>query len=121
MLPFPSPEITPPIAYRPLTEFLAVSNMTNCPSNKLLGGRPMVTVTVCVSLCVGSVADVAVILTVLPVGAALGAVKVVAAPLAVCAGTIVPQAPGLPQFTVQSTPAFAGSLLTVATKGALSA
>jgi hypothetical protein len=65
------------------------------------------------------VVDVAVMVTVPPVGIALGAVNVVEAPLAVCAGENEPQAPTLPQLTVQSTPAFAGSLLTVAIRGAL--
>jgi hypothetical protein len=58
--------------------------------------------------------DVAVIVTVFPVGTAAGPVKVVAAPLAVCDGAKEPQAPVLAQVTVQSTPAFAGSKLTVA-------
>ena len=52
-------------------------------------------------------------------GTALGAVKVVVPPLAVWADEKFPQAPGLPQITVQSTPAPDASLLTVATKGAL--
>lgn len=121
MLPAPSPEMTPPRAYGPLLEFLALSRKTNCPVNKLLGGTLAVTVTVCVADLVGSVVDVAVIVTVPPpAGTVAGAVNVVAAPLAVCASEKVPQAPALPQVTVQSTPAFAGSLLTVATKGALS-
>ena len=42
-----------------------------------------------------------------------------AAPLAVDVAEKVPQAPGLPQLTVQFTPPFPGSLVTVATKGAL--
>jgi hypothetical protein len=102
-----------------LLEFLAVSRMTNPPFNKLLGGTPAVTVTVSVAFLLGSDVDVAVIVTVLPAGTALGAVNVVVAPLAVFVGEKVPQAPGLPQVTVQSTPLPAGSLLTVATKGAL--
>jgi hypothetical protein len=76
----------------------------------------MVTVTMAVWLV--SVVEVATIVTVLPVGTAAGAVKVVALPLAVCAGAKEPQFPGLPQVTVQSTPAFAESLVTVATSGA---
>jgi hypothetical protein len=57
--------------------------------------------------------------TVLLVGTEVGAVKVVAAPLVVCAGENDPQAPALAHVTVQSTPPLAASLLTVATKGAL--
>jgi hypothetical protein len=47
-------------------------------------------------------------------GTAGGAQKVVAAPLAVCAGVKCPQLPALPQMATQSTPALAGSLFTVA-------
>jgi hypothetical protein len=78
-----------------------------------------VTVTVSVALLLVSVEDVAVMVTVLLAGTEAGAVKVVVAPLAVCVGEKEPQAPALPQVTVQSTPAFAASLLTVATKGVL--
>ena len=56
---------------------------------------------------------VAVRVTIPPLGAAAGAVKVVAAPLAVWAGLKEPQLE-LPQATVQSTPASDGSLVTVA-------
>jgi hypothetical protein len=118
-LPFPFPEIIPPITYGPLLECLAVSSMTNWPVNKLSAGTPGVTVTVCVSVFVGSVLDVAVIVTLPPTGTAVGAVNVVGAPLAVCVGEKIPHAPGLPQLTVQSIPAFAVSLLRVATKMAL--
>jgi hypothetical protein len=94
--------------------------MTNCPDNKLLAGMLLVTVTVSAAFLVGSAVDVAVIVTVPPLaGAAAGAVNVVGAPLSVWASEKVPQAPVLPQVTVQSTPLFAGSLVTVATKGAL--
>ena len=44
----------------------------------------------------------------------MGAVKVVAAPLSVWAGEKVPQFGALPQVAIQSTPALAGSLLTLA-------
>ena len=118
MLPCPSPVKNPPRKYGPLLE-LPLSKMTNCPDSKLLGGTLAVTVTVCVAVLVGSVVDVAVIVTVPPAGTTAGAVNVVAAPLAVWGGEKVPHAPELPQVTVQSTPLFAGSLLTVATKGAL--
>ncbi len=118
MLPVPSPEIMPPTANGPLTEFLAVSNMTNWPNNRLLGGTLAVMVTVSSAVLVGSVVEAAVIVTVLPAGTEAGAVNVVAAPLAVCAGEKVPHAPGPPQLTVQSTPASAVSLATVATRGA---
>jgi hypothetical protein len=104
-----------------LLEFLAVINRTNCPCNKLLGGKLAVMVTVSEALCVASVVEVAVMVTAPPAGSAPGAVNVVAAPLAVCAEENEPHIPGLPQVTVQSTPAFAASLLTVATRGALPA
>ena len=73
----------------------------------------------CWAFLVGSAVEVAVMVTVLPEGGALGAVYVVGAPLAVCAGEKVPQAPGLPHETVQSTPALEKSLLTVATRDAV--
>ena len=47
-------------------------------------------------------------------GTARGAVNMVAAPLAVCAGEKLPQFAALPQVAIQSTPAFAGSFVTVA-------
>lgn len=77
------------------------------------------TLTVSVAVLLESAVDVAVMITVLPAGTASGAVKVVATALDVCVGEKEPQAPGLPQITVQSTPAAAVSLLTAATKGAL--
>ena len=77
------------------------------------------TVSVSEAVLDGSVVDVAIIVTELPVGTDVGAVKVVVAPLAVCVGENEPQAPELPQVTVQSTPPLAASLLTVATKAAL--
>ena len=58
------------------------------------------------------VVEAAVIVTLPPVGAEAGAVKVVAAPLAVCAGLKVPQVPAGAQL--QSTPALAVSFETVA-------
>lgn len=119
MLPVPSPEITPAMANEPFTEFLAVSNMTYWPDNKLLGGTLAVMVTVSTAVLVGSVVEAAVIVTVLPVGTEAGAVNVVVTPLAVCAGEKVPHAPEVPQVTVQSTPALAVSLLTVAARDAL--
>ena len=64
--------------------------------------------------CVLSVTEVAVTVTVPPVGIAAGAVYVVAEPLAVFVGLKLPQAPALPQVTDHVTPAFAGSLLTTA-------
>ena len=102
-----------------MSEFSALSSITNCPINRLFGGTPAVTVRVSVKLLLASAVDVAVMVTVLPAGTATGAVKVVVEPLAVCVGEKEPQAGALPQVTVQSTPALAGSLLTVATKGAL--
>jgi hypothetical protein len=78
-------------------------------------------VTGSVALCVGSVLDFAVIVTVIPVGTAAGAVNIVWPPSTVCADEKAPQAPDttLPHVTDQSTPAFAASLLTVAIKGAV--
>jgi hypothetical protein len=72
------------------------------------------TVRVMLLLCDGLLVTVAVMATVVPIGAADGAVKIVVAPSAVCAGASVPHAPfvtlpliGLPpQVTVQSMPAF---------------
>jgi len=61
-----------------------------------------------------SVLDSAVIAMVVWAGTAVGAVKVVAAPLAVCAGKKLPQFGWLPQVAIQSTPALAGSFVTVA-------
>lgn len=114
----PSPEMTPAMAYEPFTEFLAVSSMTYWPDNKLLGGVLAVIVTVSKAVLVGSVVEAAVIVTVLPEGTEAGAVYVVVMPLAVCAEEKDPHAPVLPQATVQSTPASAVSLLTVAAREA---
>jgi hypothetical protein len=50
-------------------------------------------------------------------GILVGAVKVVVPPLAVCAGEKEPQSGALPHVATQSTPAPAGSLLTVAETG----
>ena len=62
-----------------------------------------------------SVAERAVTEMVLWGGTAEGAQKVVAAPLSVWGAENLPQsAVALPQFAIQSTPALAGSLLTVA-------
>jgi hypothetical protein len=61
-----------------------------------------------------SVAEVAVTVTVFPLGIAAGAVYVVLAPLAVDALLNEPHAPLLPQLTVHFTPPFALSLPTFA-------
>src|SRR3974390_2667228 len=90
--------------------------MTNLPWSRLLGGGLRLTVTVSVAVLVGSVVDAAVMVTLPPDAVEAGAVNVVAVPLAVCAGEKVPQLPGLAQVTVQSTPAFATSSVTVAIK-----
>jgi hypothetical protein len=67
---------------------------------------------------VGSVTEVAVMVTVLPVGTAEGAVYMVALPVEVVVGLKVPQAPALPQLAVQVTCGFDDvSLLTIAVKG----
>lgn len=60
-----------------------------------------------------SVVETASRVTALPFGKTAGAEYVAGAPLAVCE-VIEPQAPGLPQLTVQSTPPLLGSLATVA-------
>ncbi len=73
----------------------------------------LVMVAVAVAILVGSVTDVAVMVTVPPEGTVAGAVKVVVAPLAVCAELSEPQLDPL-QLTAQSTPAFAASLATAA-------
>jgi hypothetical protein len=64
----------------------------------------------------GSPVDVAVITSVPPMGMVAGAVKLVIAPLAVCAGTKLPQTaiPVFVQLTVQSMPRFLVSFITVA-------
>jgi len=61
-----------------------------------------------------SVVERAVTAMVFCAGTAGGAVKVVAAPLAVCAGEKFPQFAALPHVAIQSTPALAGSFATVA-------
>lgn len=88
--------------------------MTNWPDNRLFGGGLEVTVSTSWAVFVGSAVDAAVMVTVPPEGIAGGAVNVVAAPLSVWTGEKDPQAPGLPQVTVQSTPRFPESLVTVA-------
>jgi hypothetical protein len=60
------------------------------------------------------VEDKAVTFTEFPEGTSKGAVNVELAPLAVCVGLNVPQFGALPHIATQSTPAFAGSLLTLA-------
>ena len=77
------------------------------------------TLTISWSLSVGSVVEVAVMVTAPPAGTELGAVNTVGAPLAVCVAEKLPQDAAPPHVTVQSTPALAASLVTVATKGAL--
>jgi hypothetical protein len=74
----------------------------------------VVMVMLAVAVFVRSVTEVAVIVTVLPVGIVAGAEKSVATPLAVPAALKAPQALALPQVTIQVTPAFAGSLATKA-------
>jgi len=78
-------------------------------------GEPLgfTTVIVADADLVVSVTEVAVTVTVFPVGTAVGAVKIVAPPLAVCAPLNEPHAE-LPQVTVHRTPAFAGSFATFA-------
>jgi hypothetical protein len=72
-------------------------------------------------LQVGSVTEVALMLTVPPAGTARGPTKVAAPPLAVCA-LMDPQAPValLPQLTVQVTPALFASFVTLAISCTLS-
>jgi hypothetical protein len=98
---------------------LELNSITKFADSKLLGGGLAVTVTVCVSVADWSAVDVAVIVTVPPVGIAGGAVYDVAAPLAVCAGEKLPQLPGLEHVTDQSTPALLESLVTAAISWAL--
>jgi hypothetical protein len=116
---FAFPEITPPRTYAPLAELLELNSITNFPVNRLLGGALAVTVTICVSVFVGSDVDAAVIVTAPPVGITVGAVYEVAEPLAVCVGENAPQLPGLEHVTDQSTPALAVSLVTAAISEAL--
>ena len=65
-------------------------------------------------------AEEAVIVTMLPVGAVVGAVYIICPPLAVCAGDRLklPHAPGLPQVAVQFTPFLFVTGVTVAASGA---
>ena len=77
-----------------------------------MGGR-MVTADA-VAVLVGSVIEVAVIVTLLPFGTEAGAVYVVAAPLGLFVGLNDPQLPGLPQVAVQPVPWFPKSFETVA-------
>ena len=70
-------------------------------------------VTVAEAVLVGSAVELAVIFSVFGEGTEAGAVKLVVAPLAVCAGLNEPQLDA-PQLTVQSRPLFCGSLATVA-------
>jgi hypothetical protein len=64
-----------------------------------------------------SVTDVAVTVTLPPAGTTIGAVKVSAVPLADELELKLPQTVLVPQATVQVTPAFAVSLVTVAVTG----
>ena len=64
-----------------------------------------------------SAVEVAVTVTILPLGTAAGAVYVVGTPLAVWVGLNDPQAPVLPHVTDQSTPAFFESFETTAVIG----
>jgi hypothetical protein len=77
-----------------------------------------VMVTIEVTLAEELATDVALMVTVLPVGGVAGAVYVVAVPLAVAAGLNEPQFE-LPQLTDQLTPLFEGSLATVAVTDAV--
>jgi hypothetical protein len=65
-----------------------------------------------------SVTDVALIVTMFPVGTVDGAENTVAAPLGVAGGVKLPHAP-LPQETVQVTPAFLLSSLTTAVRSSV--
>jgi hypothetical protein len=63
---------------------LALRKMTNCPFNRLFGaGALRIAIFACCALLVGSAVEVAVMVTLLPVGIAPGAEYVVVAPLAV--------------------------------------
>jgi len=79
-----------------------------------------VTVNVAVTVTEAVLAEVAVMVMVPPGGAAGGAVKTVAAPLAVWVGVKNPHAPARPHVTVQFTPPLLLSLLTVAVIPAVS-
>jgi hypothetical protein len=78
-------------------------------------GDPLSAVIVIVAVAdfVLSVTDVAVTVTVFPVGTAVGATKIVAAPLAVCAGLNEPHVEP-PHVTVHFTPPLALSFATFA-------
>jgi hypothetical protein len=88
---------------------------------KVIPVRLLRTVTLATTWTPRLVVDSAVTSVVPCVGTSGGAVKIVVAPLAVCAGENVPQelvkVEGRAQVATQSTPAFAGSLLTVAETG----
>jgi hypothetical protein len=88
-----------------------------CGSKLTVIGDPAVIVIVAEANFVGSAVEAAWTVTVPPVGTAEGAVYVVATPLAVWVGLNDPQAPALPQVTVQSTPAFVWSFETTAVIG----
>jgi hypothetical protein len=96
----------------PLTCVVAVAGVT---LTTIGGGGTTVMTTV--ALIAGLVVDVALIVTVPPVGMTLGGVYTVATPLAVCVGLRLPQAPALAQTGVpQSTPLLAVSKATVAVR-----
>jgi hypothetical protein len=73
-------------------------------------GLALTIIAVAVALIAGLLVELALMVTVPSGGAVEGALKVVAAPLAVC-GVTEPQAEA-PQLTDQSTPAMAGSFVT---------
>jgi hypothetical protein len=79
-----------------------------------IGPVAAVIVIIAVADLLASVTDVAVTVTVFPLGTAAGAVYVVLAPLAVDALLNEPQAPLLPHVAVHFTPPFALSLPTFA-------
>ena len=79
----------------------------------MMGGAVVMVMTAVTNLLLSAV-EAAFMVTVLPVGTAAGAMKVVAVSLAVCAAVNEPHAPALPQVTLQSTPAFVPSLATCA-------
>jgi len=110
---------TPRLAGSPAT---VADRVTEDPAGATGGGNWVtvmlvtveVTVTVNAEALLWSVVESAVTAMVLWGGTAAGAQKVVAAPLSVCAGEKYPQFAVLPQVAIQSTPALAGSLFTVA-------
>jgi hypothetical protein len=113
-------QVTPALAESLLT--VAVKGVVAPVTTLMVGGvtltliDPLAGVTVMVALAetVGSVTEVAVTVTVPPLGTAAGAVYVVAVPLAVWVGATLPQAPVVVQETLQVTPPFAESLPTEA-------